>query len=308
MPDGFPFETTIHTDILGKGRTMKQQITIDGQNVDYSIDTRNVLTVLGTVFITHPFEFRDMKSHRQAMDACRELYRQFQSRMLRDAASAAYRRFTLNMGDIRSQELGGTILSGAIGLMFMITMDEPTDISYDPAEWTEETLNPSTFRPPSASWSTDSMSTPARPGLPAQAEAMVLPFLVHQPRGAEGRDGPTHGTEVHRSVRGDKPIDWAFPYHFREPANKIFHIFSRRSLGRFAFSWHLRQETRRSSFPASRPLTISFLKLTPFPHASDDGVRDFFILFPPRALAVPSPCRTFAPPQQQNTMTPLTIV
>lgn len=39
---------------------MKQQITIDGQNVEYSIDTRNVLTVLGTVFISKQPTYDDI--------------------------------------------------------------------------------------------------------------------------------------------------------------------------------------------------------------------------------------------------------
>lgn len=90
---------------------------------------------LFTVFVTHPFTFNDMRSYREAMDCCREIYRLFQSRMLHDAQRAAFRYAQLNLADLRSQELGGTLLNGATGLLFMVTMDEPTDISYNPDEW-----------------------------------------------------------------------------------------------------------------------------------------------------------------------------
>lgn len=93
---------------------------------------------LFTVYLTHPYTFQDMASFRAAMDTCRELYRQFQSRMLRDAATFAYRGASLNVGDIRSQELGGTLLNGVTGLLFMVTLDEPTDISYNREEWDDD--------------------------------------------------------------------------------------------------------------------------------------------------------------------------
>lgn len=92
---------------------------------------------LFTVFILSRFTLGDMADYGQQMGLCRELYRQLLSRLLRDGERWANDMIYLNMGDVRSMELGGTFLAGATGLYFMLTMDEPTDISYDESLWTD---------------------------------------------------------------------------------------------------------------------------------------------------------------------------
>lgn len=90
---------------------------------------------LFTVFILRRFEWGNMGSQTAARDICRELYRQFQSRLLHDEDGLNNDLLFLNFEEIRSTEIGGTFLNGATGLYFMLTMDEPTDISYNAEEW-----------------------------------------------------------------------------------------------------------------------------------------------------------------------------
>lgn len=43
----------------------------------------------------------------------------------------------LNADDIRSNEIGGTFLNGCTGLYFQLSVDEPTELCYNPEEWTD---------------------------------------------------------------------------------------------------------------------------------------------------------------------------
>ena len=88
-----------------------------------------------TVFVLARFDWGDSASQEAAMGLCRELYRQLLSRLLRDAEDAPPGLAYLNMADVRSTEIGGAFVNGCTGLYFMLAMDEPTDISYNPAEW-----------------------------------------------------------------------------------------------------------------------------------------------------------------------------
>lgn len=90
---------------------------------------------LFTVFILARYLYGDMKSYTDAMALCRELYRQFLSRLLHDESDLRNDLLYLNLSDVRSQEIGGEFLNGCTGLYFMLTMDEPTDISFNENEW-----------------------------------------------------------------------------------------------------------------------------------------------------------------------------
>jgi len=90
---------------------------------------------LFTVFILARTPYGDMKAHKKAMALCRELYRQMLSRLLQDEADLKNDLIYLNLQDVRSSELGGSFLNGCTGLYFMLTMDEPTDISFNEEEW-----------------------------------------------------------------------------------------------------------------------------------------------------------------------------
>lgn len=88
-----------------------------------------------TIFILHRYRFGDMGDYERAMNLCREVMRQLHSRMIHDAAQYSDDLMQLSLRDIRSRELGGTFLNGCTGLYFMVSMDEPTDLCYNPDEW-----------------------------------------------------------------------------------------------------------------------------------------------------------------------------
>lgn len=88
-----------------------------------------------TVFILHRFDTRSTEDYREKLSLCRELFRQLHSRFVRDEQSLHNELAYLNVGDIRSRELGGQFLNGCTGLYFMLSMDEPADLRYNTEEW-----------------------------------------------------------------------------------------------------------------------------------------------------------------------------
>ncbi len=91
-----------------------------------------------TVFILARHEYGNMEDYASKLALCRELFRQLQSRFLRDSELLQTCLLYLHTEDIRSNELGATFLNGCTGLYFMLSMDEPTDITYNPEEWTQQ--------------------------------------------------------------------------------------------------------------------------------------------------------------------------
>ena len=90
-----------------------------------------------TVFILARHEYGNIEDYNQKLTLCRELFRQLQSRFLHDSELLQTQLLYLITADIRSNELGATFLNGCTGLYFLLSMDEPTNIAYDPNEWTE---------------------------------------------------------------------------------------------------------------------------------------------------------------------------
>lgn len=88
-----------------------------------------------TVFIIKRFRTGNMDSYRAALGTCRELMRQLHSRFIIDEADLQNDLVYLNVGNVKSRELGGQFLDSATGLYFTISMDEPTDLRYNAAEW-----------------------------------------------------------------------------------------------------------------------------------------------------------------------------
>lgn len=78
---------------------------------------------------------RNMDDYESAMAMCREVQRQLHSRLLHDASQYQDDLMQLSLRDIRSRELGGSFLNGCTGLYFMVSMDEPTELCYNPEEW-----------------------------------------------------------------------------------------------------------------------------------------------------------------------------
>ena len=73
----------------------------------------------------------------QKLMLCRQLFRQFHSRLLHDRDALGDDRLTfLNLGNVYSTELPRYSYNGVTGLYFMIQNEQPIDISYNESEWT----------------------------------------------------------------------------------------------------------------------------------------------------------------------------
>lgn len=90
-----------------------------------------------TVYILSRFKVNDTDDQEGKMNLCRELFRQFHSKLLRDEAKLDNEMIYLNVGDIRSRDIGGMFLTGCTGLYFMVSVDEPVNLCYDEDEWME---------------------------------------------------------------------------------------------------------------------------------------------------------------------------
>lgn len=87
------------------------------------------------VFILMRYRQNDEADRRAKMADCRSLLRQIQSRLVRDNEKLVLEDLYLNIDVFRSSELGGIFLNGCTGLYFMISVDEPTDLQFNPEEW-----------------------------------------------------------------------------------------------------------------------------------------------------------------------------
>lgn len=91
-----------------------------------------------TVFVLMRYAYGDRADYALKLGQCREVLRQLQSRFIHDSVRLQDRLLYLNTADIRSNELGGTFLNGCTGLYFMVSMDEPVELSYNSGEWKED--------------------------------------------------------------------------------------------------------------------------------------------------------------------------
>lgn len=90
-----------------------------------------------TVFVLAAYRREDMADREQKLNLCRDIFRQFHSRLLYDRDTLGDDRLTfLQLGNIYSTELPRYSYSGVTGLYFMIQNEQPIDISYDSSEWT----------------------------------------------------------------------------------------------------------------------------------------------------------------------------
>ncbi len=95
--------------------------------------TRNVYTV----WILAAYRREDMEDREEKLNICRNIFRQFLSRMLYDKDRATYgdQMEFLDLTHIYSSELGRYSMNGVTGLYFMVNSDEPIDIQYDVSLW-----------------------------------------------------------------------------------------------------------------------------------------------------------------------------
>jgi len=87
------------------------------------------------VFILMRYKQGDMDDWRAKMVIARELFRQFQSKLLVDSQQLLSDMTYLDIDTFHSQELGAANINGATGLMFELSCSEPTNIVYNADEW-----------------------------------------------------------------------------------------------------------------------------------------------------------------------------
>ena len=95
-----------------------------------------------TVFILHRYRSDSPGDYEEKMNLCRELFRQFLTRHLLDEADLQRQSAFLNVGNVRFRELGGEFLNGLTGLYYMLSMDEPHPLCFNPEEWTHGEATP----------------------------------------------------------------------------------------------------------------------------------------------------------------------
>lgn len=90
-----------------------------------------------TVFILATFREDSVSDRNAKLDVCREIYRQFLSRLIADSGAFEYDLIYMRTGQIRYRELNSYNLGGLTGVVFMLTVDEPTDLEYNEDEWNQ---------------------------------------------------------------------------------------------------------------------------------------------------------------------------
>ena len=88
-----------------------------------------------TVFVLSAYEYGNMQSRQEELELCRELFRQFVSRILRDKYLYDEKQMYFDTHAIPNQELGRYYLSGVAGLHFTLYVQEPVDLQYEEDQW-----------------------------------------------------------------------------------------------------------------------------------------------------------------------------
>ena len=89
-----------------------------------------------TIFILSAYEYGDMQSRQKELELCRELFRQFVSKIIRDKYLYDEKQMYFDTHSIPNQEIGRYYLSGVTGLHFTLYVQEPVDLIYDDEQWT----------------------------------------------------------------------------------------------------------------------------------------------------------------------------
>lgn len=88
-----------------------------------------------TVFILSAYEYGNMNSRQEELDLCRELFRQFLTRILRDKYLYDEKQMFFDTKAVPNQEIGRYYLSGMTGLHFTLYTWEPIDLQYEENQW-----------------------------------------------------------------------------------------------------------------------------------------------------------------------------
>lgn len=88
------------------------------------------------MFVVAAYRFDDMVDRELKLNMCRQIFRQFHSRLLHDRDVLGDERLTyLQLNNIYSTEMPRYSYNGVTGLYFMVQNEQPIDISYEQSEW-----------------------------------------------------------------------------------------------------------------------------------------------------------------------------
>lgn len=89
-----------------------------------------------TVWLVKRYPLDDESERSKAMDVCRQLMRQFCSRLIADEDVLQHAFIYLDAKRITTLDLGAHFIPAATGVSFMFAWEEPTDLQYHVEEWT----------------------------------------------------------------------------------------------------------------------------------------------------------------------------
>lgn len=89
-----------------------------------------------TVLILSAYEYADMDARQKELDLCREVFRQFVSRIINDKYTYEEQFVQFETRSIPTQEFGRYQINGMAGLYFTLYTQEPIEVEYKQDEWT----------------------------------------------------------------------------------------------------------------------------------------------------------------------------
>ena len=90
-----------------------------------------------TVFLLKKHKFDDMGDYEEKMKELRSIYRLFLSRIVRDRSELELRDVYVQASQINYHEPGPQWFNGVASIYFMLSIDEPIDLSYDDEQWSD---------------------------------------------------------------------------------------------------------------------------------------------------------------------------
>lgn len=88
-----------------------------------------------TVFLMHRYTFGDEEERLEMLGICRELLRQLLSKIIADEGDPSNEYAYFDTRTIMTRKLGKYFMNGCTGCYFMLEMNEPVDLVYNPDEW-----------------------------------------------------------------------------------------------------------------------------------------------------------------------------
>ncbi|MCQ2128282.1 MAG: hypothetical protein MJZ08_02470 [Bacteroidaceae bacterium] len=116
-----------NSNFIGVEDTTSEQIVSNGNGYFSSR--------IFTVYVIAGYDVRDVEDHNRKADLCKEIKRQFLTRMLIDKPKYEDKLIFMDTTKVMGQGLGSMFLNGATGLYFQMAVTEPLELIYNEEEW-----------------------------------------------------------------------------------------------------------------------------------------------------------------------------